>query len=88
MFTMGKIIGKKVVCIKGIRTDKRTSTKYVEPVYILFDDGKTFIRFEDQDLCYHDCACSAKHINVEIDENKWGNLISDDDSYPHATMDI
>jgi len=89
MFDMGKIIGKKVICIKGIRTDMRTSKKRITPEYILFDDGRTYITLEDQD-CYtwHDYDNFAKLIEINVNENRWNTIINDDEHYPPATMDL
>jgi len=89
MFDMGKIIGKKIICIKCIREDRRTSLKYIRPIYILFDDEKTFIELVDQDYyTYHDCAYGAKHIEINVDKNHWDTIINDDDHYPPATTGI
>ena len=57
-----KIIGKKVVAIKTCCLDERKKRGF-EPDYILFDDKKTLLKFEEQDpYDYHDCSFSARHI--------------------------
>jgi hypothetical protein len=84
-----RIIGLTVVAIKG---EYNSKGKYIEPKYILFNDGKTYIDMEDQDyIAYHDCASSAKHINIRVSgedgythENVWNLLMT----YPDATTDL
>ncbi len=65
---MLEIIGLKVIAIKGNKYNynnhHRVNT-YVEPIFILFDDGETYIELEEQDYyTYHDCSRSARHIRV------------------------
>jgi len=89
VYALKGIIGLKVSAIKGYRSDLRTSIKNVIPEYILFDDRKTYIKFEDQDYyTYHDCDGWAKCIEVEINEEKWHEIMIDDERYPHATKDL
>ena len=83
-----KIIGKKVITIRGFNSDKRRKRCF-EPQYILFDDGETFIELSDQDYyAYHDCATSAKHISVITDANRWADIYKDKQFYPIADIDI
>ena len=82
------IIGKKVLTIRSFRTDMRVK-RYLKPEYILFDDGETYIELEDQDYyAHHDCATSAKHINVYGHKEKWEKIFSDLDHYPEANGEI
>ena len=83
-----KLIGLKVVAVKGFRTDMRRK-KHFSPQYILFDDGKTYIELEDQDyITYHDCATSAKHISIMQSEASWKIMMEFSDRYPDADTDI
>jgi len=89
MFTLGAIVGKKVMSVKGIRTDRRRSLKRIRPEYILFDDGETFIELEEQDYySFHDCSTSARHLIIHCNKNRWSSIINDDEFYPPATLDI
>lgn len=39
---------------------------------ILFDDGQTYLTLEEQDYySYHDCAPSARHLEVRQDKEQW-----------------
>jgi hypothetical protein len=83
-----KIIGLKVVAIKGVRTDMRRKKHFYQQ-YILFDDGKTYIELDDQDYyTYHDCDSGAKRISVWQDESVWRRIIANENHYPDADMDI
>lgn len=85
---MLNIIGLRVTAILGLSTDKRVK-KYIEPVYILFSDGKTYIELEEQDYySYHDCATNARHLHVWVDENMWSSIFRDHDKYPIANTDL
>ncbi len=87
-YELGKIIGKKVLEIKGFETDRRK--KRIRPQYILFDDGKTYLILEDQDTHdYHDCDYSARTIEIRQDLLTW-NIIheNEDKASPHANIDI
>lgn len=78
------LIGKSVIAIRGIRTDGRT--KRFDPQYIMFDDGETFIEFQDQDYySYHDCDTSAKTVDVWRDKHRWESIMGDLDTFPNAT---
>ena len=84
---LDKIIGKKVVAIRGFKNRKKQ--KCIEPNFILFDDKETFIYLEDQDYySYHDCSSSAKHINVEQNKEKWNNIATNNEQYGDANIDI
>lgn len=75
-FSLGNIIGKKVIAIKGIvnsRTYKPGDR--VWPEYVLFDDGKTYITFEEQDTYqYHDADEDAKIIVVHENKKQWERI--------------
>jgi len=84
---LNTIIGLKVVAIKGIRTDRKKRHFY--PEYILFDDKKTYITLEDQDYnSFHDCSTVAKEIDVFQDKEYWNLMMTDNNLYPDADMDI
>ena len=82
------IIGLKVVAIKGFQSDRRY--KNVTPEYILFSDKETFIELEDQDYySYHDCATSAKHINVKQSLESWKMIMKNENGhYPDANVEL
>ena len=86
-----EIIGKKVVAIKGNNSrwnDKRIKHPKIEPGYILFDDGETYIELEEQDYyCYHDCSLSARQIIVWQDKERWNNIMTNP-FFGDATEDI
>jgi hypothetical protein len=85
--TLLDIIGKKAVSLKGFRTDMRNK-KGFPIVYILFDDGETYIELEDQDYyTYHDCNGSAKLIKIFKDKRVWEMIMSDAKHYPDADID-
>ncbi len=86
-----KIINKRVVAIRGFRykIDKRVKNPVIYPEYILFDDGKTYVKLEDQDgYTYHDCSGRAKLINLIQDSRMWNIIMSDKGYYPDANIDI
>ena len=85
---MNRLIGLKVVDIRGFLNDKR-KTKYIEPQYILFSDGQTYIELEEQDYySYHDCSQSARLINIQVNEERWLQIFNDKIYYPKANIDI
>lgn len=82
MYNLAKIIGLKVLSVKG---EHNAKGKYIDPCYILFDDGKTYITFDEQDYyTYHDCSSSARHINISVSEQVWQLIFE----YPDATTDL
>jgi hypothetical protein len=85
------IVGKKVVAIRGYNSrwnDKRVKHHRIEPEFILFDDGKTFIEFEEQDYySFHDCSLLARLILVRKDKDKWNNIMNGK-SYGDATENL
>ena len=87
MFELGKIVGLKVVALKGARYDAKQ--KRFETTYILFDDKKTYIMLDEQDAyAYHDCSYSARMIEVYQNKDTWKAVFEDDVNYPVANMDI
>ena len=81
------IIGKKVVAIKGFRTDMRRKKNFTAE-YILFDDGETYIELEDQDgYTYHDCDSDAKIIRIRQNKKAWEDMMSNENNYPAADTD-
>jgi hypothetical protein len=85
---IAKIIGLKVVAIKGMRTDMRRK-KGFSPDFILFDDGQTYIELDDQDYyAYHDCDACAKTIQVWQNADRWKAMMEDEKHYPDADKDI
>jgi len=87
MAEINKIIGKKVLAIRG--SESTTSGKHVEPRYILFDDGKTYMDLDEQDYySYHDCATNARILWIYTDESMWNIIHSNIKKYPPANADI
>lgn len=79
-----KILGLKVKALRGYNKDKRV--KSCEAEFILFDDGKTFIRLEEQDYySYHDCNGHARELVIEQDTVQWKRLMYSKD-YRKATF--
>lgn len=88
---LNRLIGKKVISIRGIRTkiDNRIKNEYIEPRLILFDDGRTFIELEGQDYySFHDCSASALLIFLREDRQQWRTIINNFENYPLANQDI
>ena len=83
MFDLAKIIGLKVLAIKGKYNAKG---KNIGPKYILFDDGKTYIELDEQDYyTYHDCSSSARHITATTATPEYWEILL---TYPNSTTDI
>jgi len=81
---LNKIIGLKVVAIRGV-TNKKVSKNAIEPHYILFSDKKTYILLKEQDYySYHDCNSCARIIVVYFDKENWKNIFEDTISFPEA----
>lgn len=89
MFSLGKIIGKKVVAVRASQSDRRKKTG-LEPTFILFDDGVTYIKLSEQDYyCFHDCSYSARNIWVLSDARMWKIIYDNVDGvYPDANFDL
>ena len=91
---MNKIIGLKVVAIKGITNgvDKygRRKKSGFKPDYILFDDKMTYIELEEQDpYDFHDCNWSAREIQICQNYNIWKAIMDDKNgNYPDADTDL
>jgi hypothetical protein len=81
-FELGKIIGLKVVAIKGVKGDP--TPHYIlfddEKTYVYLDDEKTYVYLDEQDFyTYHDCSSSARTIHVDEDEKFWKHMIESKD---------
>jgi len=76
------LIGKKIVAVRGYDKnfdDKRykDKNKIIDAEFILFDDGETFLEFEDQDYYdNHDCNPNAKLITLRIDKDRWNDIMT------------
>lgn len=80
------IIGLKVQCIRGYKSRKNSAR--VEPAFIMFDDGKTYIELEEQDyFTYHDCSPCALELQVKRGAEYWKEIM-DDEQFANATEDI
>ena len=87
--TYNTLIGLKVLTIRGFNVNgKPVKKKEYEPVYILFDDSKTYIELREQDYYdYHDCSSSARHISICQDNVRWQQIFIDLKFYPEANED-
>ena len=86
MFRLSKIVGKRVLTIRGFASKKK---EYIEPRYILFDDNKTFIELTEQDYyTYHDCSSAVRYIEVKQDKIRWKDIFNDKVNYPISNIDI
>jgi hypothetical protein len=82
--TFTDIIGLKIVAVKGIPKGYQTKkeSKDVPTEYILFSDGETVLRLDEQDYYdYHDCNSSARELNLSKSKEMWDRIIS----YPDST---
>ena len=76
MFSLEKIIGKKVVSLKNHRVDMRCR-KNLEVNYILFDDKETIIIIEN----------GTNNLSISEDKQLWKTISSDTRSFPDANCD-
>jgi len=89
-----KLIGLKIVDIRGWEGDpKKDKTprrdKLYQPMWILFNDKKTYIELEEQDpYDFHDCSSIARYIRIRQDEERWKNIMDDLSHYPKVNSDI
>ena len=88
------LIGKKVLAFRGYVTQPvkvgNIVVKKSECLMsiVLFDDGKTFLRFSEQDRYdYHDCDSSARTMSLEQDEEKWKLMFDKVDSVGKVVYD-
>jgi len=82
--TFKDIIGLKIVAVKGIpnRYQTKKQNKTVPTQYVLFDDGETFMRLDEQDYyTYHDCNSSAMELNISKSKEMWDRFMT----YPDST---
>ncbi len=88
---LNSIINKRIIAIKGFETSKRDQKKKdISPVYILFEDGETFIELKKQDpFTFHDCSFLAREICIRIDPINWKRIKDNIDGYyPDATVNF
>ena len=84
--TIQDIIGLKVKCIRGHLSRKNQKT--IEPQFILFSDGETFIELEEQDYyAYHDCSAAARELQIKRSANQW-NMLMNNEHFADATEDL
>ena len=78
-----KLIGKKIVAFRGLKQQRRGYNVKTAPLsFILFDDNKTIIELNEQDAYdYHDCASSARLIDLREDANLWNRLFNKEDGF-------
>jgi len=81
------LIGKRIAAFRGFPKVK-FGKPHTEVDFILFDDGKTFIRLRGQDSYdYHDCNPEAKTLDILEDAKLWQKMFDKDgyaepDVYP------
>jgi hypothetical protein len=81
------VVGKKIVAIKGFRSDMRRKRGF-SAIYVMFDDGETYLEFESQDYyTYHDCDPNAKIIRTFKNKMFWDLVMTDEKHYPDADID-
>ena len=81
---LAKIIGKKIVTIKGWKD--RKNAKDIDAEFILFDDGETILKLDHQDYdTYHDCSSSARTLEVIKNKEYYNTIMGDTDRYGDAT---
>ncbi len=77
-----KILGKKVVALRGYRNKGKTPLSY-----ILFDDNETYIELTEQSpYDYHDCSTSARNLDLHKDKVFWKKLMDKEDGFGEASM--
>lgn len=77
---ISNILNKTVIAIKGYNikcNDKRVKHPIIDPEFILFDDGETYIELEEQDYySFHDCSSCAREITVHKDKERWNDIMT------------
>ena len=77
------LIGMKIIAVKGF---SNVRSKLIEPLYIMFDDGKTYIQLSEQDYYnHHDCSTSARHIDIYSNEIHYNHIMENTEN---ANCDI
>lgn len=80
------LIGKKIIAVKALVTDKR-KTKDIPVQYIVFNDKETYINLKEQDYySHHDCDTSARIIRIYKDKKVCEMLLTNP-SYKDSTID-
>ena len=83
-----KIVGMRVVAVKGEPESTGFSKPIVKPKYILFDDKETVLMLDEQDYYdYHDCDKSARTLFVAKAPELWKRVMESDE-YQDANYDI
>jgi len=87
-----EVLNKELTLVLGVvpesvaETEKPKKFVAVEPVYVLFSDGKTIMSLWSQDeYDYHDCDPSASVISVEQNVEEWKRITGNLKRYPEAT---
>jgi len=86
--------GLKVLDVRSWESEpKKDGTpkrgKLYQPMWILFDDGKTYIELGEQDYySYHDCSSSARHIEIRQNSERWQDIKNNLAHYPRANYDV
>lgn len=87
MSDLQKIVGLKVVAIKGYKK-RKNQKKNIVAEFILFSDKKTFIELDYQDpYTYHDKSPSARELSVRQDTERWSELVADNTIFGDASVD-
>jgi hypothetical protein len=76
MVPFENLLGKRVLAFRGYKS------RVVKLEFILLDDGKTYLQFEEQDqYSYHDCSPSARQVYVYEDAECWQRLFKMEGDY-------
>lgn len=72
-----KLIGLTIVAVKGYKNKDGRVKEPVDPSWIFFNDGKTFIKLEEQEYHdYHDSNPRARVIDLRENEEDYKLFIT------------
>lgn len=85
MLKLKHILNKKIIAIRGHR--ERKNQKHIETAFLLFDDEKTIIEFEEQDTYdYHDSSHTAKEVVIWDNKDKWNEVMTNEKKYGNTNI--
>lgn len=72
------LLNQRIVSLRG-RKERKSNKRAKRIEFIMFDDGKTYIRLDEQDYhSYHDCSTLAREIEVYEDAEQWKRIMTDE----------
>jgi hypothetical protein len=81
------LINKTIVALRGYKESKKKKPSSLD--YILFDDGETYLQFEDQDsYTFHDCSRLARTITLWRNADMWKNIKTNDENYGDVEVEL